>query len=159
MMPDGRFFILYIRAIQCCPDVIYCTLCTCQSALPPVYCTYSTYSVKCVALLTLTIAHFIYFVHSEIQISDIHPAMHSLHWLSYLGPDCELGHYLLASTSYHLILNSECSISAKNFVGKQAPVYQQSCANEVKDTFHSVQEAKQDITYQSIPFLSSTLTC
>jgi len=46
-----------------------------------------------------------------------------------------------------------------NSIGKQSPVYQQSCANEVKDTFHSVQEAQCDVTYQSIPFLSSTLTC
>lgn len=122
---------------------------------------YTAFTVFSVSQMTLTIAHFIYLVHSEIQISDYPPgnALTALTELPRSGQYCELGHDLLASKSCHRIVNSERSISTKNFIGKQSPVYQQNCANEVKDTFHSVQEAQRLATYQSIPFLSSTLTC
>jgi hypothetical protein len=116
-------------------------------------------------LMVLTIAHFMYFVHSQIQISDYPPGnapttltelSRSRQYCTFLPPHPTT----VSSMSCHkLPVNSECSISTKNFIGKQSPVYQQSCATEVKVTFHPVQEAQCDATYQSIPFLSSTLTC
>lgn len=122
---------------------------------------YTALTVFSVSRMTLTVADFIYLLHSEIQISDYPPgnALTKLTELPRSGQYCELGHDLLASKSCHRIDKSEHSISTKNFIGKQSPVYQQSCANEVKDTFHSVQEARRLATYQSIPFLSVTLTC
>ena len=66
--------------------------------------------------VTLTIAHFIYFVHSEIQISDYPPgnALTTLTELFRSGEYCELGHDLLASKSYHRIVDATSYQSTLN---------------------------------------------